>query len=176
MNYADIKRIDVANGEGVRVSLFVSGCNHHCKGCFNECAWDFNYGNKFTDENIDEVINYLNHDHIEGLTLLGGEPLEYVNQEGILPLVKRVKEKFPNKNIWCYTGFDFEKDVVGKMSKDNETTKELLNYIDVMVDGKFEEDKKNLKLKFRGSSNQRIIDVKESLKEHRVVQIEKFIS
>ncbi len=176
MNYADIKRVDVANGEGVRVSLFVSGCNHHCKGCFNECAWDFNYGNKFTDENIDEVINYLNHDHIEGLTLLGGEPLEYVNQEGILPLVKRVKEKFPNKNIWCYTGFDFEKDVVGKMSKDNETTKELLNYIDVMVDGKFEEDKKNLKLKFRGSSNQRIIDVKESLKEHRVVQIEKFIS
>ena len=176
MNYADIKRVDVANGEGVRVSLFVSGCNHHCKGCFNECAWDFNYGNKFTDENIDEVINYLNHDHIEGLPLLGGEPLEYVNQEGILPLVKRVKEKFPNKNIWCYTGFDFEKDVVGKMSKDNETTKELLNYIDVMVDGKFEEDKKNLKLKFRGSSNQRIIDVKESLKEHRVVQIEKFIS
>lgn len=176
MNYADIKRVDVANGEGVRVSLFVSGCNHHCKGCFNECAWDFNYGNKFTDKNIDEVINYLDHDHIEGLSLLGGEPLEYVNQEGILPLVKRVKEKFPNKNIWCYTGFDFEKDVVEKMSKDNETTKELLNYIDVIVDGKFEEDKKNLKLKFRGSSNQRIIDVKESLKEHKVVQIEKFIS
>ncbi len=176
MNYADIKRVDVANGEGVRVSLFVSGCNHHCKGCFNECAWDFNYGNKFTDENINEVINYLDHDHIEGLTLLGGEPLEYINQEGILPLVKRVKERFPNKNIWCYTGFDFEKDVVEKMSKNNETTKELLNYIDVMVDGKFEEDKKNLKLKFRGSSNQRIIDVKESLKEHRVVQIEKFIS
>ena len=176
MNYADIKRVDVANGEGVRVSLFVSGCNHHCKGCFNECAWDFNYGNKFTDKNIDEVINYLDHDHIEGLSLLGGEPLEYVNQEGILPLVKRVKEKFPNKNIWCYTGFDFEKDVVEKMSKDNETTKELLNYIDVIVDGKFEENKKNLKLKFRGSSNQRIIDVKESLKEHKVVQIEKFIS
>lgn len=176
MNYADIKKVDVANGEGVRVSLFVSGCNHHCKGCFNECAWDFNYGNKFTDKNIDEVINYLDHDHIEGLSLLGGEPLEYVNQEGILPLVKRVKEKFPNKNIWCYTGFDFEKDVVEKMSKNNETTKELLNYIDVMVDGKFEEDKKNLKLKFRGSSNQRIIDVKESLKEHKVVQIEKFIS
>ena len=176
MNYADIKRVDVANGEGVRVSLFVSGCNHHCKGCFNECAWDFNYGNKFTDKNIDEVINYLDHDHIEGLSLLGGEPLEYINQEGILLLVKRVKERFPNKNIWCYTGFDFEKDVVEKMSKNNETTKELLNYIDVMVDGKFEEDKKNLKLKFRGSSNQRIIDVKESLKEHKVVQIEKFIS
>lgn len=176
MNYADIKKVDVANGEGVRVSVFVSGCNHHCKGCFNECAWDFNYGNKFTDENIDEVINYLDHDHIEGLSLLGGEPLEYVNQEGLLPLVKKVKERFPNKNIWCYTGFDFEKDVVGKMSKTNETTKELLKYLDVVVDGKFEEDKKNLKLKFRGSSNQRIIDVQESLKSNKVVQVERLIT
>ncbi len=176
MNYADIKRVDVANGEGVRVSVFVSGCNHHCKGCFNECAWDFNYGNKFTDENIDEVIGYLNHDHIEGLSLLGGEPLEKVNQEGLLPLVKKVKEKFPNKNIWCYTGFDFEKDVVEDMAKNSDTTRELLKYLDVVVDGKFEENKKDLKLKFRGSSNQRIIDVKESLKENRVVQIDKFIS
>lgn len=175
MNYADIKKVDVANGEGVRVSIFVSGCNHHCEGCFNECAWDFNYGNKFTDENIDEVINYLDHDHIAGLSLLGGEPLEYANQEGLLPLVKKVKEKLPNKNIWCYTGFDFEKDVVGKMAQNNNTTKELLNYLDVVVDGKFEKDKKNLKLKFRGSSNQRIIDVKESLKEKKVVQIDRLV-
>ncbi len=175
MNYADIKKVDVANGEGVRVSIFVSGCNHHCEGCFNECAWDFNYGNKFTDENIDEVINYLDHDHIAGLSLLGGEPLEYANQEGLLPLVKKVKEKLPNKNIWCYTGFDFEKDVVGKMAQNNTTTKELLNYLDVVVDGKFEKDKKNLKLKFRGSSNQRIIDVKESLKEKKVVQIDRLV-
>lgn len=170
MNYADIKRIDVANGEGVRVSVFVSGCNHHCKGCFNECAWDFNYGNKFTEKQEEEVINDLNHDYISGLTLLGGEPLEPVNQAGLLPLVKKVKEKFPNKKIWCYTGFDFEKDVVGKMAKQSETTKELLKYIDVMVDGKFDEDKKDLSLRFRGSSNQRILDVQESLKEHKPVE------
>ena len=170
MNYADIKRVDVANGEGVRVSVFVSGCNHHCKGCFNECAWDFNYGNKFTDEQEEEVMKDLDHDYISGLTLLGGEPLEPVNQEGLLPLVKKAKEKFPNKRIWCYTGFDFEKDVVGKMAKENETTKQLLKYIDVIVDGKFEEDKKDLKLKFRGSSNQRILEVQESLKENKPVE------
>ncbi len=170
MNYADIKRIDVANGEGVRVSVFVSGCNHHCKGCFNECAWDFNYGNKFTEKQEEEVLQDLDHDYISGLTLLGGEPLEPANQEGLLPLVKKAKEKFPDKKIWCYTGFDFEKDVVGKMAKQSDTTKELLKYIDVVVDGKFEEDKKDLKLKFRGSSNQRILDVKESLKENKPVE------
>ncbi len=170
MNYADIKRIDVANGEGVRVSIFVSGCNHHCKGCFNECAWDFNYGNKFTEKQEEEVLKDLDHDYISGLTLLGGEPLEPANQEGLLPLVKKAKEKFPDKKIWCYTGFDFEKDVVGKMAKQSETTKELLKYIDVVVDGKFEEDKKDLKLKFRGSSNQRILDVQESLKENKPVE------
>ena len=174
MNYADIKRVDVANGEGVRVSVFVSGCNHHCKGCFNECAWDFNYGNKFTEKEIDKVIEYLDHDYINGLSLLGGEPLEKQNQIGLLPLVKKVKEKFPNKDIWCYTGFDFEKDVVENMSKNNDTTKELLKYIDVIVDGKFEEDKKDLKLKFRGSSNQRVLDVKQSLKEKKPVIIKKF--
>lgn len=171
MNYADIKRVDIANGEGVRVSLFVSGCNHHCKGCFNRCAWDFEYGNKFTEKEVETVMNYLDHDYITGLSLLGGEPLETQNQEGLLPLVKKVKEKFPNKDIWCYTGFDFEKDVVGKMAKENETTKELLNYLDVVVDGKFEEDKKNIKLKFRGSSNQKIIDVKKSLKTHQLVEM-----
>lgn len=170
MNYADIKRIDVANGEGVRVSVFVSGCNHHCKGCFNECAWDFNYGNKFTEKQEKEVLQDLDHDYISGLTLLGGEPLEPVNQAGLLPLVKKVKEKFPDKKIWCYTGFDFEKDVVGRMAKQNETTKELLKYLDVIVDGKFEEEKKDLKLKFRGSSNQRILDVQESLKENKLVE------
>ena len=170
MNYADIKRIDVANGEGVRVSVFVSGCNHHCKGCFNECAWDFNYGNKFTEKQEEEVLKDLDHDYISGLTLLGGEPLEPANQEGLLPLVKKAKEKFPDKKIWCYTGFDFEKDVVGKMAKQSDTTKELLKYIDVVVDGKFEEDKKDLKLRFRGSSNQRILDVQESLKENKPIE------
>lgn len=170
MNYADIKKIDVSNGEGVRVSVFVSGCNHHCKGCFNQCAWDFNYGKKFTEKEEQQIIDYMNHDYISGLSLLGGEPLEPKNQEGLLPLVKKVKEKFPNKDIWCYTGFDFEKDVVGKMAKNNETTRELLKYIDIIVDGKFEEDKKDLKLQFRGSSNQKIIDVKKSLQTGQIVK------
>ncbi len=170
MNYADIKKIDVANGEGVRVSVFVSGCNHHCKGCFNQCAWDFNYGKKFTEKEEQQIIDYMNHDYISGLSLLGGEPLEPKNQEGLLPLVKKVKEKFPNKDIWCYTGFDFEKDVVGKMAKNNETTRELLKYIDIIVDGKFEEDKKDLKLQFRGSSNQKIVDVKKSLQTGQIVK------
>lgn len=170
MNYADIKKIDVANGEGVRVSVFVSGCNHHCKGCFNQCAWDFNYGKKFTEKEEQQIIDYMNHDYISGLSLLGGEPLEPKNQEGLLPLVKKVKEKFPNKDIWCYTGFDFEKDVVEKMAKNNETTRELLKYIDIIVDGKFEEDKKDLKLQFRGSSNQKIVDVKKSLQTGQIVK------
>lgn len=170
MNYADIKKIDVANGEGVRVSVFVSGCNHHCKGCFNQCAWDFNYGKEFSEKEEQQIIDYMNHDYISGLSLLGGEPLEPRNQEGLLPLVKKVKEKFPNKNIWCYTGFDFEKDVLGKMTKDNETTRELLKYIDVIVDGKFEEDKRDLKLQFRGSSNQKIVDVKKSLQTGQIVK------
>ena len=170
MNNADIKKIDVANGEGVRVSVFVSGCNHHCKGCFNQCAWDFNYGKEFSEKEEQQIIDYMNHDYISGLSLLGGEPLEPRNQEGLLPLVKKVKEKFPNKNIWCYTGFDFEKDVLGKMAKDNETTRELLKYIDVIVDGKFEEDKRDLKLQFRGSSNQKIVDVKKSLQTGQIVK------
>ena len=170
MNYADIKKIDVANGEGVRVSVFVSGCNHHCKGCFNQCAWDFNYGKEFSEKEEQQIIEYMNHDYISGLSLLGGEPLEPKNQEGLLPLVKRVKEKFPDKNIWCYTGFDFEKDVVGKIAKNNETTRELLKYIDIIVDGKFEEDKKDLKLQFRGSSNQKIVDVKKSLQTGQIVK------
>lgn len=170
MNYADIKKIDVANGEGVRVSVFVSGCNHHCKGCFNQCAWDFNYGKEFSEKEEQQIIDYMNHDYISGLSLLGGEPLEPRNQEGLLPLVKKVKEKFPDKNIWCYTGFDFEKDVVGKMAKNNETTRELLKYIDIIVDGKFEEDKKDLKLQFRGSSNQKIVDVKKSLQTGQIVK------
>lgn len=170
MNYADIKKIDVANGEGVRVSVFVSGCNHHCKGCFNQCAWDFNYGKEFTEKEEQQIIDYMNHNYISGLSLLGGEPLEPKNQEGLLPLVKKVKEKFPDKNIWCYTGFDFEKDIVEKMAKNNETTKELLKYIDIIVDGKFEEDKKDLKLQFRGSSNQKIVDVKQSLQTGQIVK------
>lgn len=169
MNYADIKIADVANGKGVRVSLFVSGCNHHCKGCFNSQAWDFNYGKEFTEKEIDKILNELDHPYVSGLSLLGGEPLEYQNQEGLLPLLKKVKERFPQKDIWCYTGYTFDKDIVGNMFQNWPQTKELISYIDVIVDGKFEESKKDLTLKFRGSSNQRIIDVKESLKVHKII-------
>ncbi len=171
MNYADIKKVDVANGDGVRVSVFVSGCHHHCKGCFNECAWDFSYGKKFDEEAEKEVINFLDHDYIKGLSLLGGEPLEPANQEGLLPLVKEAKEKFPNKTIWCYTGYDLQKDIIENMAKTNPTTKELLKYIDVAVDGKFDEDLKSPKLRFRGSANQRILDVQETIKENKPVEI-----
>ena len=169
MNYADIKIADVANGKGVRVSLFVSGCNHHCKGCFNECAWDFNYGKEFTEEDEEKVMEDLDHSYVAGLSLLGGEPLEHQNQKGLLPLLKKVKERFPEKNIWCYTGYKFDSDIVTNMFENWPETKELMSYIDVLVDGKFEEDKKDLNLKFRGSANQRIIDVQKSLKTHKVI-------
>ncbi len=172
MNYADIKKADIANGTGVRVSVFVSGCNHHCKNCFNPEAWDFNYGKEFTEEEINKVIKELDHSYVEGLSLLGGEPLEHVNQKGLLPLLRKVKEKFPEKNIWCYTGYEFDKDVMDKMYKQWEETPELLSYLDVMVDGKFVEEKKDINLRFRGSSNQRIIDVKKSLKEKKAVLFE----
>lgn len=169
MNYADIKIADVANGKGVRVSLFVSGCTHHCKGCFNAQAWDFNYGKEFTEEEVEKIIKELDHPYIEGLSILGGEPLEYKNQQGLLPLLKQVKERLPDKDIWCYTGYTFDKDVVGNMFENWSETKELMSYIDVLVDGKFEESKKDLNLKFRGSSNQRIIDVQKSLKVNKVI-------
>jgi anaerobic ribonucleoside-triphosphate reductase activating protein len=169
MNYADIKVADVANGEGVRVSLFVSGCNHHCKGCFNPQAWNFDYGNKFTEEEEEKIMKQLENPYVSGLSILGGEPLEYENQKGLLPLVKKVKEKYPEKNIWCYTGYTFDNDVVSNMFENWPETKELVSYIDVIVDGKFDESKKDLNLKFRGSSNQRVIDVQKSLKENKVI-------
>lgn len=172
MNYADIKIADVANGEGVRVSIFVSGCNHHCKGCFNQEAWDFNYGKEFNEDCINKILDELDNPYIQGLSILGGEPLELQNQKGLLPLVKKVKERYPDKNIWCYTGFKFDEDVMDKMYKNWNETKELLSYLDVIVDGKFEEDKKDLKLRFRGSSNQHIIDVQKSLKTHQLINYE----
>lgn len=168
MHYADIKKVDIANGEGVRVSVFVSGCRHHCKGCFNQIAWDFKYGKEFNDQTIDEIIKDMDHDYIEGLSLLGGEPLEPENQEGLAKLVERVKEKYPNKNIWCYTGFDFEKDVMGKMCKESQMAQKLVSNLDVIVDGKFDETQMDKTLRFRGSRNQRIIDVQESMKEKHI--------
>ncbi len=169
MNYATIKTHDIANGPGVRVSLFVSGCTHHCKNCFNSETWDFNYGQLFTENTLNKVIEALKPDYIKGLSLLGGEPFEYVNQRGILPLVRKVRFLYPEKDIWCYTGYDYEKDILCDMIKKWPATKELLSMIDVLVDGEFVEDLKDLKLRFRGSSNQRIIDVKKSLAEEQVV-------
>jgi len=170
--YADIKKADIANGLGVRVSVFVSGCNHHCKNCFNPEAWNFNYGKEFTEKEIDKIIEELDHPYVSGLSLLGGEPLEHINQQGLLPLLRKVKEKFPDKNIWCYTGYTFDRDVMGDMYKKWEETPELLSYIDVIVDGKFEEENKDIKLRFRGSSNQRIIDVKKSIEGKKAVLFE----
>lgn len=172
MNYADIKQFDVANGPGIRVSLFVSGCTHRCEGCFNEVAWDFSYGSPFTEETIEQILSYLAPNHVAGLTILGGEPFEFANQIGILPLVRKCKERYPEKSIWCFSGYRFDDDIVGNMCKQHEETKELLSYIDILVDGKFELQNKNLSLRFRGSSNQRIIKVKESLEMGQVVMWE----
>lgn len=169
MNYAVIKNCDVANGTGVRVSVFVSGCTHRCQGCFNEEAWDFDYGEPFTKEVEDKIIRYLKPDYIQGLSLLGGEPFEYGNQQGLLPLLRRVKQVYPEKNVWCYTGYIFEDDIVEKMCEKWQETKEMLSYIDILVDGPFVEEKKDLNLMFRGSSNQRIIDVAKSLAAQETV-------
>lgn len=169
MNYGDIKRIDVANGPGVRVSLFVSGCTHHCKGCFNPETWDFNYGKPFTEKEIDIIIEYLKPDYIRGLSLLGGEPFEYVNQQGLLPLLRRFTALYPDKDVWCYTGYDFQNDIIDKMMVNWSETRELISYIDILVDGEFVEERKDLALRFRGSDNQRIIDVKRSIEQKNIV-------
>ena len=174
MNYATIKPVDIANGPGVRVSLFVSGCTHRCKGCFNEKAWDFQFGKPFTEDVQKQLLSSLDHDYIEGLTLLGGEPMEPSNQESLLPFIKAVREHLPGKTIWCFTGYDFEKDILGKMMKTSAVTRELIPLFDVMVDGKFVAEKKNLSLKFRGSENQRVLNVKKSLEEGRGVWMEEF--
>ncbi len=171
MKYAKIKKCDVANGPGVRVSLFVSGCNHHCKNCFNKEAWDFNYGQDFTGKEQEEILQDLKPEYITGLSLLGGEPFEKENQEGLVPLLKKVKQTYPDKKIWCYTGFTFDKQILGEMieKEDRQATKDMINNIDYIVDGKFVEELKDPKLRFRGSSNQRIIDVKKSLEQNKVV-------
>lgn len=169
MNYAEIKDCDIANGPGVRVSLFVSGCTHHCKGCFNEVAWDFHYGKPFTQETIDLILGMMRPDYIKGLTLLGGEPFEPQNQGAIVDLLRQIKQKMPEKSIWAFSGYLFDKDILSGKLGDWKITQEYLSYLDVLVDGKFIESKKNLSLRFRGSENQRLIDVPASLKEGKVV-------
>ena len=163
MNYATIKNCDIANGPGVRISLFVSGCTHRCKGCFNEVAWDFDYGQPFTQETIEEILNMLAPPHIAGITLLGGEPFEPQNQPALLDLLRQIKLKMPEKSIWAFSGYLFEKDILAGRLGPKEITQEFVSYLDVLVDGPFILEKKDLKLRFRGSSNQRLIDVKASL-------------
>lgn len=170
MNYGEIKTVDIANGIGVRVSLFVSGCRNKCKECFNPMTWSFQYGNVYDDKVEDELLSALDKDFIEGLTILGGEPFEPENQETVLKLVQRVRQELPNKTIWMYSGFTFE-ELVGEVESRATlpSAKEILKNIDILVDGRFVIEKKNLSLKFRGSSNQRIIDVKETLKCGKIV-------
>ncbi len=170
MNYAAIKKVDIANGTGVRVSLFVSGCTHRCEGCFNAEAWDFDYGKPFTEETVAEIMTALKPSHIAGLTLLGGEPLEPCNQRELIKLLREFKSQYPQKNIWCFSGYTFETDILAKDGKAHcEVTDELVSMLDILVDGRFELDKKNLLLKFRGSENQRIIEVQESLRSGETV-------
>lgn len=159
MNYGNIKKHDIADGPGVRVSLFVSGCTHHCKGCFNSETWDFNYGQPYTSDTEKEILKAMEPVYITGFTLLGGEPFEPENQKILVGLLKNIRAKFPNKTIWCYTGYTYDVDLIkgGKVHID--VTDEMLSYIDTLVDGEFVEDKKDLMLEFRGSSNQRLIDL-----------------
>ena len=169
MNYATIKNCDIANGPGVRVSLFVSGCTHRCPGCFNEVAWDFEYGEPFTEETIQTILNMLEPAHIRGLTLLGGEPFEPQNQPSIVQLLRRVKKAFPGKNIWAFSGYLMDKDILTWRLGPREITEEFLSYLDVLVDGPFIQAKKNLSLRFRGSENQRLINVPATLKTGEIV-------
>ena len=169
MNYAELKKNDIANGPGVRVSLFVSGCLHHCEDCFNEIAWDFSYGRPFTEETIEKVIEYMKPSYVKGVTILGGEPMEPQNQPGVLSLLKKVREVYPEKSIWLFSGYDFEKDILGHMLETIPETKEILSCLEVLVDGEFVEELKNLSLRFKGSSNQRTILVQESLEAGQVV-------
>ena len=168
MNYATIKNCDIANGPGVRVSLFVSGCTHHCKGCFNEVAWDFDYGEPFTQQTIRTILDMMKPGYIKGLTLLGGEPFEPENQGPIVELLRQVKKTYPDKSIWAFSGYLFEK-ITSRTLGDWAVTREFLSSLDVLVDGPFVEEKKNLALRFRGSENQRLIEVPAPLASGKIV-------
>jgi anaerobic ribonucleoside-triphosphate reductase activating protein len=156
--------MDISNGPGVRVSIFMQGCAFHCKNCFNQETWDFNAGKEFNDDTINEVLDLCSKGHIKGLSILGGEPMQPNNIEGTTKLAKAFKEKYPEKNLWVWSGFKFDQDL-----KD----KEVLNYVDVLVDGTYHDEEHNPTLKWRGSSNQRVIDVQKSLQNHQVVLLEK---
>ena len=168
MNYGTIKNYDIANGTGVRVSLFVSGCRHHCKGCFNSETWDFNYGNPYTKEVEAQILEALKPAYIQGFSLLGGEPFEPENQGPIVELLRQVKKAYPQKSIWAFSGYLYEK-ITSHTLGDWAVTQEFLSYLDVLVDGPFVEEKKNLALRFRGSENQRLIDMPATLASGKIV-------
>ncbi len=172
MYYGNIKKCDIANGPGVRVTLFVSGCTNKCKGCFQPETWNFCYGTKYTTETEDEIVEALKLPGRAGLTLLGGEPFEPENQRELVKLLRRVKNELPNKNIWAFTGFIYDRDLLPGCRKYCEVTDELLSMLDVLVDGPFVEEKKNLTLLFRGSENQRLIDIKKTLQSNQVILLD----
>lgn len=169
MYYGNIKKNDIADGEGVRVSLFVSGCTNHCYNCFQPETWNFNYGEPYTCETENEIIEELSKTYISGLTLLGGDPFELDNQRELVKLCRHVRKMFPEKNIWSYTGFILDEDLLLGGKRHCEVTDEFLSYLDVLVDGPFIEEKKDIMLKFRGSSNQRVIDVKKTMEAEDIV-------
>lgn len=169
MNYAAIKWYDISNGPGVRVSLYVSGCRNHCKGCFNRETWDFDYGEKFTEEVEKKIINGLKPDYISGFTLLGGDPFEPENARELAPFMKRLRAAYPDKSFWCFTGYDLDAELLSGKQADLSDIMDMLGTLDVLVDGRFVEEKKDLNLRFRGSSNQRIILVKPTLERDEVV-------
>ncbi len=170
MNYGEIKNCDIANGEGIRVTLFVSGCTNHCENCFQPQTWDFDYGMKFDKAAEDKIIEMLKPDYINGLTLLGGEPFEPRNQRELVPFLHRIREKYPNKTIWAFSGFTLDEELLKDGSYPRcEATDEMLSLIDVLVDGRYVERLHDISLRFRGSSNQRLIDMNETRKEGKIV-------
>lgn len=172
MNYGQMMIADSANGAGMRVSLFVSGCLNHCKGCFQPETWDFQYGYPFTPEVEQQLMDELSHSYYDGLTILGGEPFELQNQPDVLALILRVKKELPEKNIWMYTGYTYDRDLIpGGCRYIPDVTDPILDHIDVLVDGRFVEEKKNLSLYFRGSENQRIIDIPKTRSENKIILV-----
>ena len=168
MNYCELKKCDIANGEGVRTVLFVSGCTNHCEECFQPQTWDFAYGQPYTEDTERAILDSLSPSYIHGLTLLGGEPMEPDNQRALLPLLRRLKAEQPTKTVWCYSGYTYE-ELTGISRARCEVTDEVLSLIDVLVDGEFVLEKKNISLRFRGSENQRIIDLPKTREQGRVV-------
>lgn len=168
MNYGAIKKCDIANGVGVRTVLFVSGCTHHCKGCFQPETWNFDYGERYTKETEDEIIESLRPDYVDGITLLGGEPFEPENQRELVKLLRRIKKELPQKTVWSFSGYTYE-ELTGDSRAVCEGTNEMLSMLDVLVDGEFVEAKRNISLRFRGSENQRLIDMNKTRKEGKIV-------